>query len=306
MPHTPCLLTIAGTDPCGGAGIQVDLQVFRDFGFHGLSVISAVLSQNTQGVQRVDAMGADCVAQQLETLLEDIQPAGIKIGLLPNAEIVEAVSQALNTLRREYLCPVIFDPVLASSSLHELVESGCLAAMRQHLIPQVDLLTPNLNEAELLLETSIQTRSEFEATAGQLLELGCGAVLLKAGHLTPQESAAQTPESADTRRIRDLFADPHGVEILRDLPAIPDDVRGTGCQLSSALLASIVATNASVSSDEQSRDPSGDPSRDKITRAARIAAVEQARAYLNHLLHTRRRNIGSGRPVIVRDQDALL
>lgn len=294
MSHTPSLLTIAGTDPCGGAGVQVDLQVFRDFGFHGLSVVSAVVSQNTQGVQRVDAMSAESVAQQIETLLQDIRPAGVKIGLLPNAGAVEAVGRALQKLRLRHIYPVVFDPVLASSSRHELVESGCLAAMREHLIPQVDLLTPNLNEAELLLDTSIQTRSEFEGTAGPLLELGCGAVLLKAGHLTPQESAAQTPESADTRRIRDLFADPRGTQILGDLPAIPDDVRGTGCQLSSAILASLVAAKV----------PPRSPNKD--ARAAYIGAVERARAYLNHLLHTRRRNIGGGRPVIVRGCDDLI
>src|SRR5690554_553385 len=181
MPHTPCLLTIAGTDPCGGAGVQVDLQVFRDFGFHGLSVVTAVLSQNTRGVQRIDAMSAASVAAQLECVLEDIQPAGIKIGLLPSAEVVEAVSEVIAKSAR---CPIIFDPVLASSSRHALVGPGSIEAMRTHLIPRVDLLTPNLAEAELLLDTRLQTRADFDAAAGQLLKLGCRAVLLKAGHLT--------------------------------------------------------------------------------------------------------------------------
>lgn len=277
MPTSSSLLTIAGTDPCGGAGIQVDLQVFRDFGFHGLSVVTAVLSQNTRGVQRVDPMPADAVAQQLKSVFEDLRPAGIKIGLLPSKEVVEAVAAALKELRQAGPCPVVFDPVLASSSEHNLVGPGCVEAMRTHLIPQVDLLTPNLNEAELLLGQRIQTLADFHAAASELLGLGCGAALLKAGHLPAQPSEASG--------IRDRFADPQGATSLRELPAIPDDVRGTGCQLSSAILASIAA-------------PRPDD------RAELIAAIERARAYLNNLLHTRRRNIGGGRPVIVRERPA--
>jgi len=293
MPHIPCLLTIAGTDPCGGAGIQVDLQVFRDFGFHGLSVVTAVLSQNTRGVQRVDAMGADCVAQQLETLLEDIQPAGIKIGLLPSAEVVQAVSRVLKKLaQKKICCPVIFDPVLASSSRHDLVGAGSVEAMRTDLIPCVDLLTPNLAEAELLLDTRLQTRGDFDAAANDLLALGCRAVLLKAGHLTPQEAAREAKDAPAARRIRDVFADPHAVTTLRAMPAIAQDVRGTGCQLSSALLASVVASGADARSGDLSARP------------GLVDAAEKARAYLNDLLHTRRRNIGGGRPVIVRERPA--
>lgn len=292
MSDTPCLLSIAGTDPCGGAGIQVDLQVFRDFGFHGLSVVTAVLSQNTRGVQRVDAMDAACVAQQLETLLEDIEPAGIKIGLLPSAEEVQAVSRVLQIFSPNPGCPVVFDPVLASSSRHPLVRPGCIAAMRTHLIPHIDLLTPNLAEAELLLDTRIQTRADFDAAAQDLLGLGCRAVLLKAGHPTPQEAARQAEDASATRRIRDVFADPHAMTTLRAMPAIAQDVRGTGCQLSSALLASMVARGLDACSGDRS------------ARAGLIDAAEEARAYLNNLLHTRRRNIGAGRPVIVRERPA--
>lgn len=293
MPHTPCLLTIAGTDPCGGAGIPVDLQVFRDFGFHGLSVVSAVISQNTRGVQAVEAMDAVCVTSQLETLFDDIMPVGIKIGLLPNAKVVEAVSQVLKrqvlkSLRAGHTCPVIFDPVLASSSGHQLADSACVGAMREHLIPRVDLLTPNLHEAEILLDATLHSRSKFRAAAGKLVELGCGAVLLKAGHFTPQESGAAPAGSSVPRQINDLFADRFGIETLADLPAIPDDVRGTGCQLSSAISANIVRTKADACSGK------------KDARPGLIAAIEQSRAYLNHLLHTRRRNIGGGRPVILR------
>jgi hydroxymethylpyrimidine/phosphomethylpyrimidine kinase len=281
MSQTRCLLTIAGTDPSGGAGIQMDLQVFRDFGFHGLSVISALVCQSTSEVRGFAGMEAGLVADQLDTLLDDITPAGIKIGMLPTAEVVEAVAAAVERVRRGGRpCPVVFDPVLASGSRHELVEPGCLEAMRRRLAPLVDVLTPNVDEAQAFLGASIRSRADFEGAAGDLLGLGCGAVLLKAGHLE---------EEADEGRISDVFADASGVHSLRDLPTIDDDVRGTGCQLSSALLACMVAGRSSGDGDGDGEDS-----------AAMIQAVEEARAYLNALLHTQRRNIGRGRLVITR------
>lgn len=266
MTDTRCLLTIAGTDPSGGAGIQVDLQVFRDWGFHGLSAITAIVAQNTAGVRRFEGLSASLVEDQLGAILEDVEPVGVKIGMVSRAEVVDVVAEAVEGLD----CPVVFDPVMASGSAHSLKLPGTVVAMRERLIPQVDVLTPNLDEAGALLDTEITDRAQFEEAAAQLVELGCGAVLLKAGHL---------PRT--TRAIADVLATADGVRVLSELESVEADVRGTGCQLSSALVAALAG---------------GQPV---------VDAAEDARRYLNKLLHTRSRSIGRGRPVIVRvDVDA--
>ncbi len=269
MSETRCLLTIAGTDPCGGAGIQVDLQVFRDWGYHGLSVITAVVCQNTAGVERFEGLSARLVGDQLETILDDVDPVGIKVGMVSRAEVVDVVATAVEQVRARYGCPVVFDPVMASGASQALKMPGTVVAMRERLIPQVDVLTPNVDEAAALLDCAITNRQEFEEAAAQLVELGCGAVLLKAGHL-PREAGG----------ISDVMATEDGVEALSALEPIAEDVRGTGCQLSSALAAALA---------------------DGLEL---VEACEAARRYLNELLHTQRRHIGRGRPVVVRTESS--
>jgi hydroxymethylpyrimidine/phosphomethylpyrimidine kinase len=269
MSQTRSLLTIAGTDPSGGAGIQVDLQVFRDWGFHGLSVITAVVCQNTAGVSRFEGLSARLVEEQLTTLLDDVEPAGIKIGMVSRAEVVDVVASVVEQAREEFGCPVVFDPVMASSASQTLKMPGTVVAMRERLLPQVDLLTPNVNEAQVLLDRPIADRQSFEAAASELVELGCRAVLLKAGHLPREEGG-----------MRDVLADAQGVRTLSALERVDEEVRGTGCQLSSALVAALAQ---GMELDE---------------------ACEEARGYLNRLLHENRRHIGRGRAVIVRGEDA--
>lgn len=270
MTDTRCLLTIAGTDPSGGAGIQVDLQVFRDWGFHGLSAITALVAQNTVGVRRFEGMAARLVEDQLGAILEDVEPAGIKIGMVSRAEVVDVVAEAVEGVRNRCDCPVVFDPVMASGSQHSLTVPGTVLAMRERLIPLVDVLTPNLDEAAALLDTDIADRAGFEEAAARLVEFGCRAVLLKAGHL---------PRT--THAISDVLATADGVRALSELEPVDADVRGTGCQLSSAL-------TAALASSDWSRGDS------------LVGPIEAARRYLNRLLHTRSRYIGRGRPVIVR------
>lgn len=271
MSDTQCLLTIAGTDPSGGAGIQVDLQVFRDWGFHGLSVITAIVCQNTAGVRRFEALSARLVRDEFETLLDDISPAGVKIGMVSRGEVVDQIAMSLEALRERGECPVVFDPVMASSAEQQLQRPGTVEAMREALIPMVDVLTPNVSEAEALLGAEITSRADFEAAARELLGLGCKAVLLKAGHL---DAAADG--------ISDVLATEEGVVSLRPLAPVDAETRGTGCQLSSALVAALAA---------------GAPIRE---------ACEQARSYLNRLLHEHRRSIGAGRDVIIRAEQSFL
>lgn len=268
MSEIRSLLTIAGTDPSGGAGIQVDLQVFRDWGFHGLSVITAVVCQNTVGVRRFEGLAARLVDEQLDTIVEDVEPSGIKIGMVSRAEVVDVVASAVERMRQAHGCPVVFDPVMASGAKQTLKTPGTVVAMRERLIPQVDVLTPNIDEASVLLGRPIRTRDEAVEAARELLDLGCGAALLKVGHL-PREHEG----------MRDLLATAQGIRTLAALEPIDEDVRGTGCQLSSAL-AGALARGLEVEE-----------------------ACEEARGYLNRMLHNHRHHIGRGRPVIVRTTD---
>lgn len=269
MTNTPCILTIAGTDPSGGAGIQVDLQVFRDWGFHGLSALTAVVCQNTVEVRRFEGLSAWLVEDQLESILEDVDPVGIKIGMVSRAEVVDVVGAAVEGVREKTGCPVVFDPVMASGARQSLKLPGTVEAMRERLIPLVDVLTPNVDEAAALLGAEIQDRRQFEAAALELREIGCRAVLLKAGHL---------PRTGD--RIADVLATEEGLHDLASLETIDADVRGTGCQLSSAIACALAQ---------------GRPL---------VEAVEASRRYLNRLLHTQSRQIGKGRQVICRVQPA--
>lgn len=264
MSEPRALLTIAGTDPSGGAGIPVDLQVFRDFAFHGLSAVSAVVWQNTVGVRGYRALEAEELGRQLDAVLEDIPVAAAKIGMLGSGANAAAVADRM--ARRDDPFPVVLDPVLAGGGRGaSLSEHGLLDEIRESLLPRVSLVTPNLPETEALLGRSIETDDEMEAAAERLVEMGADAALVTAGHYS------------DGSEIRDLLAvDGEGVAWLEPLPRLDVDVRGTGCQLSSAVAARLAR---------------GDSPR---------SAVESARRYLHELLAESTASIGSGRPVVVR------
>lgn len=267
----PTILTIAGTDPSGGAGIQVDLQVMRDFGFHGASAVTAVVWQNTQGVGGFQAMGPGVVRDQIAAVFDDLELAAIKLGMLASAENIAVVSAMLTGFGG----PVVCDPVLTSGDgKSALSRQGTAGAMAERLFDRVDVLTPNLPEAEVLLGRSIATMADAEQAAADLVRSGAAgqgprAVLLKSGHF-------DLNAGGDEKGMRDLLATSDGVERLAPLERVPADVRGTGCQLASAI-ACLLAGGLGVA-----------------------VAVDRARHYLNRLLHERRESIGKGRPIIVR------
>jgi hydroxymethylpyrimidine kinase/phosphomethylpyrimidine kinase len=261
------LLTIAGTDPSGGAGIQVDLQVFRDWGYHGVSAITAVVSQNTTGVKSFDPCRKGLLRSQLEVIAADVPVAGIKIGMLPTLESVECVAAFLADHADELQGPIVLDPVLASGEGDTLLARlGAAEAMLDTLMGKADVLTPNLPELETLIGCTIKDRSEAERAAADLLECGAGAVVFKSGHM-----------EIKTETVRDLLVTADGeCTWLEPLDRIPKDVHGTGCQLSSAICAALADGTELVE------------------------AVEMARTYLNDLLHAQIRHIGQGRPIVVR------
>jgi len=215
-------LTIAGTDPSGGAGIQADLKTFSALAAYGTSVITALVAQNTRGVQSVYNIDPAFVAAQLDSVLGDVRIDTAKIGMLANSDIVEAVAERL----RHYQPPfVVLDTVMLAKSGDPLLSADSVEALRRLLLPQVAIITPNLPEAAALLECDMaQNEQEMREQGEALLAMGCDAVLMKGGHLTDSES----PDWLFMRGSRERFTAPR-VETRH--------THGTGCTLSAALAA---------------------------------------------------------------------
>ena len=218
----PRLLTIAGSDPCGGAGIQADLKTFLALDTYGMAVITAITAQSTRGVAASHPLDAGLVAEQLDTLLLDISPDAVKVGMLGSTEIASVVAQRLAGPLAG--TPSVLDPVMVSSSGARLL-SDPVSALRE-LLPLVDVVTPNLDEAAALTRTAVaRTVPEMINQAEQVAALGACRVLVKGGHLS-QESAAV-----------DVWWDESGPRLLES-PRIPTrHTHGTGCTLSSAIAA---------------------------------------------------------------------
>ncbi|MDV2871444.1 MULTISPECIES: bifunctional hydroxymethylpyrimidine kinase/phosphomethylpyrimidine kinase [Enterobacteriaceae] len=215
-------LTIAGTDPSGGAGIQADLKTFSALGAYGCSVITALVAQNTRGVQSVYRIEPDFVAAQLDSVFSDVRIDTTKIGMLAETDIVEAVAERL---RRYQVQNVVLDTVMLAKSGDPLLSSSAVTALRQHLLPQVSLITPNLPEAAALLDAPhARNEREMHEQGQALLALGCEAVLIKGGHLDNDES----PDWLFTRNGTERFTAPR---------IKTKNTHGTGCTLSAALAA---------------------------------------------------------------------
>jgi len=251
------LLTIAGTDPSSAAGIQADLHVFRDHEAHGASVVTTVVSQNTSGVHALHALPEDVVDAQLAAVFDDLDIAAVKVGLVPTAGLAQRISARVASR------PVVWDPVLTSGDgATALVEPAVVAALLA-VLPLCDVFTPNAPEAATLTDIPVTSRPGAHAAAARLVRLGAPAVLLKTGHLM------------DGDTIQDVWATEAGTVDLAALPTIGENVRGTGCHLSSAIAARLARGDAPID------------------------AVEGARRYLSMLLHEKRRAVGRGRSIIV-------
>lgn len=175
----PIALTIAGSDPSGGAGIQADLKTFHRFGVYGEAVITLLTVQNSVRVSRVEVMEPALVLEQLDAVLEDIPPAAAKTGALGSAAMVEAVARAAGDFR----FPLVVDPVMVSKHGLSLLPAEAAAAIRDLLLPRAFLITPNVPEAEALSGLKIATSLDARRAAERLLAMGARAVLVKGGHL---------------------------------------------------------------------------------------------------------------------------
>ena len=221
-PQPPIALTIAGSDSGGGAGIQADLKTFHARGVHGLSVITAITSQNTRGVSAVHAVPLTHIRSQLAALFDDFPIAAVKTGMLGSAAITRLVAREMAVRKPAWL---VVDPVMIATSGARLLDEDAVEALTEELIPLADLLTPNLPEAEALLGHPIKTAAQFNAAGEALLMLGAGAVLLKGGHVKGNE-------------VVDRYYDARGMLELRH-PRLPLEGHGTGCTLASAIAAEL-------------------------------------------------------------------
>lgn len=218
----PNVLTIAGTDPSGGAGIQADLKAFSANGAYGMSVITALVAQTTTGVSRVQEVPPDFITDQLVTLLDDVRVDAVKIGMLANAEVIRAVTAVLERYSPRF---VVLDPVMVAKSGDRLLAPEAVGALRDELLPRVDLITPNLPEAaDLLGEAEIGSPEQMPAQAERLAALGAKQVLLKGGHLNGESSV-------------DLLYGDGLAEFLSSERVVTTNDHGTGCTLSAAIAA---------------------------------------------------------------------
>ncbi|MCE8420875.1 bifunctional hydroxymethylpyrimidine kinase/phosphomethylpyrimidine kinase [Rhodovulum sulfidophilum] len=217
------ILTIAGTDPSGGAGIQADIKTFSALGAYSCSAITAVVAQNTQGVRSFVALEPGFVAEQIDAVLDDVRIDAVKIGMIANAAIAEAVA---DRLRHHAVKNIVLDPVMVAKSGHALLAPEAVAAVRERLLPLARIMTPNLPEAAVLLGRGDDWTAEaMQAALPELLALGPEWVLLKGGHL------------ADSAESTDLLAGPGGVTPFAAPRLVTTNDHGTGCTLSSAIAA---------------------------------------------------------------------
>lgn len=216
----PRVLSIAGSDSGGGAGIQADLKTIAALGCYGMTAITALTAQNTQGVRSIHGVPLQHLVDQIDAVIDDIGADAVKIGMLHSADTVRTVAAAL---KRHGLTRVVLDPVMVATSGAKLIDNEAIQVLVRELFPLAAVVTPNLDEAALLVGEALHSEADMEAAARQLVERGANAVLLKGGHL-----------AGDT--VSDLLLVRAAAPLWMRAPRIPTpNTHGTGCTLSSAI-----------------------------------------------------------------------
>ena len=219
----PITLTIAGSDPGGGAGIQADLKTFHRFGVYGTAAITALTAQNTVGVTGVHVPPAEFLDAQLAALAEDLPPAALKSGMLATPAVIEVVARRIHAHAWR---PYVLDPVMVATSGDRLLDPAAERAIRERLLPLAAVVTPNLDEAELLVGFPVRDLAAMRRAGQALLELGAEAALLKGGHL-----------GGDT--LTDLLVTRAGERAWSRPRIATTSTHGTGCTLSAAITAGL-------------------------------------------------------------------
>lgn len=218
-------LSIAGSDPVGGAGLQADLKTFSALGCYGMTAVTALVAEDTVSVKGVHPVPVDFVAAQIRGCLDDIGADAIKIGMLHSAELIEGVA---STLKPYGIRNIVLDPVMVATSGDALLESGAVDALKGELMMMSRVITPNIPEAEILLGRRILNENEMPEAARELSQGGNVSVMLKAGHLSGKEVADVFYNAETGRHI-----------ILRSKRVDTVNTHGTGCTLSSAIAAQL-------------------------------------------------------------------
>ncbi|WP_461833819.1 bifunctional hydroxymethylpyrimidine kinase/phosphomethylpyrimidine kinase [Desulfothermus sp.] len=224
MAKIPIALTIAGSDPSSGAGVQVDLKTFWENGVYGLCVVTAITSQNSQKVLDVYGVPEDVVSSQLQCIFEDFPIDSVKIGMLFSSKIVVAVS---DILKRYNVKNIVLDPVIKSSSGYKLLQDDGLDVLKNKLIPMVSIITPNIFEASILSDIKITDEDQIFRAAKRIHRLGAKNVLIKGGHLNTKNESI------------DFLFDGKSIYKFSQKRIKNKDVHGTGCILSSAIAANL-------------------------------------------------------------------
>ena len=260
------VLTIAGSDPSGGAGIQADIKAITALGGYAASAITALTIQNTLGVTGIFAVPPSVVSEQIAAVMEDIAPPSIKIGMVKDATIVRHIAEAIKKYQPAF---IVYDPVMVSTSGHQLIDDDVIETIEKELIPKVSLITPNMHEAEVLLRRKIGSIAEMEAAAKELASRYRIHVLIKGGHL-------------EGNGMCDMLAFTNGmVRHFTESKIETRNLHGTGCTLSSAI-ATLVAQKLIEGNQI-------------LTDEMLVSCIGQAKKYVTSaILEGSKRNIGKG------------
>jgi hydroxymethylpyrimidine/phosphomethylpyrimidine kinase len=262
--HLPVTLTIAGSDSSGGAGIQADLKTFHAFGTFGTSAVTAITVQNTLGVSAVHAIPLHIVRGQIDAVAEDLPPAACKTGMLATRELVGAVAESIH---RHRLPNYVLDPVMVATSGDRLLDEDAVEGIRAELLPLATLVTPNLDEAAILVGFEVADVARMRDAARALCDAGAAAALVKGGHLRSAE-------------LVDVFHDGHESREFRWPRLETRSTHGTGCTLSAAVAAGL-ACGATL-------DAAIEAALDYVHRAiAQAPQLGRGNGPLNHLVPAR-------------------
>jgi len=217
-------LTIAGSDSGGGAGIQADLKTFMAFGVYGMSAITALTAQNTIGVQKIFEIAPDFVMEQIKSIMTDMGTDAVKTGMLANETIVNVVANAIEWFK---IPNVVIDPVMIAKSGDPLLSEMARRTIKERLLPLAMVITPNIFEAETMLNLKIKSLDDMKTAAQELKKTGCKWVVVKGGHLHADEEAI------------DVVFDGREFHLLRAHRFLTKNTHGTGCTFSSAIAAGL-------------------------------------------------------------------
>ncbi|QES88147.1 bifunctional hydroxymethylpyrimidine kinase/phosphomethylpyrimidine kinase [Rhizosphaericola mali] len=215
----PSVMTIAGFDGSGGAGIQADIKTISALGCFATSVLTALPVQNTTGVKHIFPIPIEAVKLQIETIMEDIMPDSIKIGMVHTSELAITI---VDTLKKFKKVPIVFDPVMVATSGHRLIEDDTIEVMIEKLFPIADIITPNMDEIAILANCKVDNLEEMILAGEYIKKLGCKNILLKGGHLP-------------TEKLTSILLTPEEIKFYSYDKVLTNNTHGSGCTLSSAI-----------------------------------------------------------------------